>query len=88
MKSFPVKKFYSCFFCVFLVVFVPFFSFSEEETKRTVITIDNAISTQYEKDKESGNDIILLTGNVKVSVSSGSSKNVISADSIHYDRTS
>lgn len=88
MKNFPVKKFFSCFFCVLLSFFVPFFSFSEENAKRTVITIDNAISTQYEKDKESGNDIILLTGNVKVSVSSGSSKNVISADSIRYDRTS
>ena len=86
MKTFPVKKFFSCFFCVLL--FVPFFSFSEEETKRTVITIDNAISTQYEKDKETGNDVILLSGDVKVSVSSGSSKNVISADSIRYDRTS
>lgn len=81
-------------FCFLLAVL--FFSlsslcFSQEkkpETKRTTITIENALSTQYEKDKQTGNDIIILTGDVKISVASGSAKNVISADSIRYDRTS
>ena len=59
-----------------------------EEAERTVINIENARNTQYQKDKETGNDIIVLTGNVKVSVSKGSTKNVITADVIRYDRTS
>ena len=59
-----------------------------DEAEKTVINIENARSTKYEKDKSTGNDLIILTGNVKVSVSRGSTKNVISADSIRYDRTS
>ena len=61
---------------------------SETETKRTVITIENARTTQYEKDKDTGHDVIILNGDVKVSVESGSAKNVISADFIRYDRVS
>lgn len=57
------------------------------EAERTVITINNAKSTKYEKDKETKNDCIFLSGNVKISVEKGSTKNVISADSIKYDRT-
>ena len=60
---------------------------SPEETK-TVINIDNARSTRYEKDKTTGNDVIVLSGDVKISVTKGSSKNVISADRVRYDRTS
>lgn len=59
----------------------------EQKNERTTISIDNARATKYEKDKETGNDVIILSGNVKVSVSRGSAKNVISADSIRYDRT-
>lgn len=61
---------------------------SAEEAERTVINIENARNTQYQKDKETGNDIIVLTGNVKVSVTKGSTKNIITADTIRYDRTS
>lgn len=61
---------------------------SETEAKRTVITIENARTTQYEKDKDTGHDVIILNGDVKVSVESGSAKNVISADFIRYDRVS
>ncbi len=59
-----------------------------EEAERTVINIENARTTQYQKDKETGNDVIILSGNVKVSVTKGSTKNVINADTIKYDRTS
>ncbi len=61
---------------------------AETEAKRTVITIENARTTQYEKDKDTGHDVIILNGDVKVSVESGSAKNVISADFIRYDRVS
>ncbi|MGP1459805.1 MAG: hypothetical protein ACTTKL_10955 [Treponema sp.] len=61
---------------------------AKEESKRTVITIENARTTQYEKDKETGHDVIILNGDVKVSVESGTTKNVIGADFIRYDRVS
>ena len=80
-------------FCVSIVLFSLFLFFwplnvFAQEKNRTVITIENARSTQYEKDKETGNDVILLSGDVKVSVEKGGSKNVISADEIKYDRVS
>ena len=56
------------------------------QENRTVITIENAKSTKYEKDKETGNDCIFLSGNVKISVAKGSTKNIISSDTIKYDR--
>ncbi len=82
------KKSSASVFALALALALPFFAHAQGEVKRTVITIENALNTQYEKDKKSGNDVIILTGNVKVSVASGSTKNVISADSIRYDRTS
>lgn len=60
----------------------------EEKENKTVINIENARNTKYEKDKETGNDVIILTGDVKISVTKGSTKNVIGADSVRYDRTS
>ncbi len=72
------------FLCVIFSAEVLF----SQEAERTVINIENARATKYEKDKETGNDLIILTGDVKISVSRSSTKNVISADSIRYDRTS
>lgn len=72
---------------IFLLMSPSAFVFAEE-AERTVINIENARNTQYQKDKETGNDIIVLSGNVKVSVTKGSTKNVITADTIRYDRTS
>jgi lipopolysaccharide assembly outer membrane protein LptD (OstA) len=54
--------------------------------EKTVITIDNAQSTTYEKDKETGDDCIILDGDVRISVSKGSTKTTISAQKIRYDR--
>lgn len=61
-----------------------FYAFSQDNT--TVITIENARNTRYEKDKETKADVIVLSGDVKVSVVKGSDKNVITADEIRYDR--
>ncbi len=74
-------------FVFLILIFASVAGFSQEAEK-TVINIENARNTKYEKDKSTGNDLIILTGNVKVSVSRGSTKNVISAESIRYDRTS
>ena len=67
-----------------LLFFVGLKAFSQENT--TVITIENARNTRYEKDKETGADLIVLSGEVKISVTKGSDKNVINADMIRYDR--
>lgn len=81
------KNHFAVKFIFLILIFVSGAVFSQEAEK-TVINIENARSTKYEKDKATGNDLIVLTGSVKVSVSRGSTKNVISADSIRYDRTS
>lgn len=73
---------------IFLILLFAGGAVFSQESEKTVINIENARNTKYEKDKSTGNDLIILTGNVKVSVSRGSTKNVISADSIRYDRTS
>ena len=60
--------------------------FAQED--RTVIIIENAKNSQYTKSKENDSDLIILSGDVKISVSKGTTKNVISADVIRYDRAS
>lgn len=54
--------------------------------EKTVITIDNAQSTTYEKNKDTGDDCIILQGDVRISVAKGSTKTTISAQTIRYDR--
>ena len=56
------------------------------EGEKTVITIENAQSTVYEKDKETGNDTIVFEGDVRISVEKGSTKTKIGAPKIIYDR--
>ncbi len=53
---------------------------------KTVITIDNARSTTYEKDGETGDDCIILEGDVRITVAKGSTKTTISAQKVRYDR--
>ena len=59
-----------------------------KEAEKTTINIENARNTRYEKDKDTGNDVIVLIGDVRISVTKGSSKNIINADSVKYDRVS
>lgn len=59
-----------------------------EEESRTTINIENARTSRYEKDKETGNDIIILNGDVRLSVTKGSNVNIITADVIRFDRKS
>lgn len=56
------------------------------ETVTTTINITNARSTSYEKDEETGDDLIVLDGAVHLSVENGSSTSEISADRITYNR--
>lgn len=61
---------------------------NQAQQNKTTINIENARNTRYEKDKQTGNDVIVLIGDVKISVTKGETKNVINADSVKYDRVS
>lgn len=64
-------------------------NFVEEKSKEpdiTVITITNARQTSYKKAEDTGNDTIVLEGDVQLSVKKGNSTSEIKADSITYDR--
>lgn len=52
----------------------------------SVIKIESAQKTEYRKDKDAGSDTIVLTGDVKVSVSRGGTTTRISADRINFNR--
>lgn len=54
----------------------------------SVITIESAQSTQYKKDSETGDDIIVLSGAVSISVTKGNTTTVITADLVNYNRKS
>ena len=57
-----------------------------EEAETTVITINNASQTSYKKSEETGNDTIMLNGEVRISVKKGDVISEISADLVTYDR--
>ena len=61
-------------------------SSSSASTEKTVINIESAQKSEYKKDSQSGGDCIVLTGDVKISVSKGGKKTVITADSVNYNR--
>ncbi|MCQ2597447.1 MAG: hypothetical protein MJ181_06305 [Treponema sp.] len=68
-----------------LLVFSIFsvFAFSQEIT---TINIENAQKTEYKKNESTGNETIVLDGNVELSVTKGNVVTKISADSVSYDR--
>ncbi len=76
-------------FCLFLIFFAVFFSevaFAAGEENSTVIKIENAQKSEYKKNKETNEDLIVLEGQVKVSVTKGSKTTVIEADIVNYNR--
>ncbi|MGP1588072.1 MAG: hypothetical protein ACTTHG_07010 [Treponemataceae bacterium] len=58
---------------------------STTKIKKSIVTILNAQKTEYAKNEE-GNDVIILTGSVKLDVEQDGIKTVISADKIIYNR--
>ncbi|MGI5116402.1 hypothetical protein [Treponema sp. SP13] len=56
------------------------------QDEKTVITIEHSQATSYEKNKETGNDTIVLNGDVRISVAKGNTKTTIRAERITYDR--
>lgn len=73
-----------------LLFVILYFSFSilsfAQEAEVTTITISNARQTDYKKDEETDNDLILLEGEVELSVQKGSTVSQIKADKVTYDR--
>ena len=56
------------------------------QDEKTVITIEHSQATSYEKNKKTGNDSIVLNGDVRISVAKGNTKTTIRAERITYDR--
>lgn len=76
-----------CFLLLFFgVVVSPISAQSSEKVERTIIVIENARTTTYQKDKNTDEDIILLEGDVRISVTRGTNATVISADTVTYNR--
>ena len=57
-----------------------------QEAKTTVVRINYARHTEYEKQEASGNEIIVLTGNVSMTVEKGKTSLEIEAATVRYDR--
>ena len=78
-----MKKFFALAVLIFSLFALPLFAADGE---KSVISIDQAQKVENTKDAVSGEDCIVLTGNVKISVSRGSTKTTISAERINYNR--
>ncbi len=84
-KSMPLLKRIILIAFVFSLFAVSSVTFAQE-VSTTVITITNARQTNYKKDEKTGNDTIILEGEVVLSVKKDDSVSEISADIISYDR--
>lgn len=68
----------------FILCFFSNVIFAQENV--TTITIKNARQTNYSKDEKTGNDSIILEGDVQLTVQKGNNISEISANKIIYDR--
>lgn len=57
-----------------------------DTAEQSIIRIENAKKSEYKKDPVSGEDCLVLTGNVRVSVEKGKSSTVIQAEHINFNR--
>ena len=73
-------------FAVLISLFVCVGAAVADDGDKSVISIENAQKTEYKKDAVSGADTIVLTGGVRISVTRGSTKTTILADSVNYNR--
>ncbi|WP_191013625.1 LPS-assembly protein LptD [Treponema zioleckii] len=81
-----IKKVQFVFLLVCFSFGLPNFAFASDEENSTVIKIENAQKSEYKKNKETDEDLIVLEGQVKVSVTKGSKTTVIEADRVNYNR--
>lgn len=85
-KNFFVKNLKSVSFCFVLLNFIFVSNVYSQNQEKSIITIESAQSSEYKKDKETKDDLIILSGNVKISVQKGSSKTTIYSDNVNYNR--
>lgn len=78
-----LKRFFA-FLCI-LSVFSLFCSAQESEAG-TVITINNARRIEYQKEDDTGDELIVMTGNVSMTVSDSNSDTDITASTVRYNR--
>ena len=76
------KKFFVLAVLIFSFFLLPLFAAGD----KSVISIDQAQKVENTKDAVSGDDCIVLTGNVKISVTRDGTKTTISAEKINYNR--
>lgn len=81
MKSSSFKK---LVFAAVIFLFNIFNCFSQDNV--SVINIESAQNTEYRKNKDTGQEEIILKGQVAISVTKGSSKTVIYADKVTFNR--
>ena len=62
------------------------FCHAQESSDSTVITINNARKSEYQKDKDSGDELIMLSGSVSMTVSDSKSDTEITGENMRYDR--
>lgn len=77
------KKFFVLAVLIFSFLSLQLFA---AEGEKSVISIDQAQKVENTKDAVSGDDCIVLTGSVKISVSRGDTKTTISAERVNYNR--
>lgn len=72
----------------FLFAFLAFSQFcpAQESQNGTVIKINNARRTEYQKENDTGDEVIVLTGNVSMTVSDSKNDVDITADNVRYNR--
>ena len=70
----------------FLIFSIFSFSIYAQNSNTSVITIESAERSEYRKNAETGDDEIVLSGSVKVSVTKGSTTVRIEANDVTYNR--
>ena len=81
-----IKKSLVFLFAVFSFFAFAFPAFAAGDDEKSVITIESAQKSEYKKDEKSGEDSIILTGDVKISVARGKNTTVITANTVNYNR--
>lgn len=61
--------------------------FLPADTRQSTVTIEQARKTSYYTDEATGDEIIIFTGSVAVSVVQDGTTNRITADTVHFNRT-
>lgn len=76
-----------CLFICIVSIFSQFCHAQEPaDDNATVITIHNARKTEYQKEDDTGDEVIIMTGSVSMTVSDSKSDTAITANKIRYNR--